>query len=85
MGKCLAKKDGQHNERIANFSREMESIKRKPNGNSSTEKVWYWNWRVLWMCPAEDWIQKKNRLVSLKEGQWILSKLKRKEKNGKSF
>lgn len=39
MGKCLAKKDGQHNERIANFSREMESIKRKPNGNSSTEKV----------------------------------------------
>lgn len=39
MGKGLVKQMGNMCEHTDNFSREMESIKRKPNGNSSTEKV----------------------------------------------
>ena len=39
MRKSLVKKMGNICEQIENFSREMESIKKKTNGNSSTKKV----------------------------------------------
>ena len=39
MGKVLMKKLGNMCERIGHFSKEMESMKRKLNRNSSTEKV----------------------------------------------